>query len=90
MDVLAIDEKNRDPGPGSLLPGGGGKPGLGDHGGKFAAVIGPALMGWAAVLTGNPRFGILSIVILFVAGGICLWFVDEQEGIDAVQKLEAG
>lgn len=58
--------------------------------GKFAAVIGPALMGWAAVLTGNPRFGILSIVILFVAGGICLWFVDEQEGIDAVQKLEAG
>ena len=58
--------------------------------GKFAAVIGPALMGWVAVLTGNPRFGILSIVILFVAGGICLWFVDEQEGVDAVQKLEAG
>ena len=57
--------------------------------GKFAAVIGPALMGWVAVLTGNPRFGILSIVVLFIAGGICLWFVDEKEGIREAQQLES-
>ncbi len=56
--------------------------------GKFAAVIGPALMGWVAVLTGNPRFGILSIVLLFIAGGACLCFVDEEQGIAAAQKLE--
>ena len=56
--------------------------------GKFAAVIGPALMGWVAVLTGNPRFGILSIVLLFIAGGIFLCFVDEEQGVAAAQKLE--
>jgi UMF1 family MFS transporter len=56
--------------------------------GKFAAVIGPALMGWVAVLTGNPRFGILSIVLLFIAGGVFLCFVDEEQGVAAAQKLE--
>ena len=57
--------------------------------GKFAAVIGPTLMGWVAVLTGSPRFGILSIVLLFVAGGLCLFFVDEEEGARAARALEA-
>ncbi len=56
--------------------------------GKFAAVIGPALMGWIAVLTGNPRFGILSIVLLFIAGGVFLCFVDEEQGVAAAKKLE--
>ena len=56
--------------------------------GKFAAVIGPTLMGWVAVLTGNPRFGILSIVVLFIAGGICLYFVDEEKGIAAARAIE--
>ncbi len=57
--------------------------------GKFAAVLGPTLMGWLAVLTGNPRVGILSIATLFIAGGICLYFVDEQKGVAAAQRLEA-
>ena len=48
--------------------------------GQFAAVIGPVLMGWITVTTGNPRMGILSIVILFVLGGLLLKRVDFEEG----------
>ena len=48
--------------------------------GKFAAVIGPILVGWITVLTGNPRAGILSIVVLFVLGGLLLRTVDFKEG----------
>ena len=56
--------------------------------GKFAAVIGPILMGLVSVLTGNPRHSILSIAILFLAGGIILYFVDEKEGARIAQELE--
>ena len=48
--------------------------------GKFAAVIGPILMGWVTVMTGNPRTGILSIVVLFAIGGFILTKVDFEEG----------
>ena len=48
--------------------------------GKFAAVIGPALMGTITILTGSNRIGILSILILFIAGGLLLRKVDEEEG----------
>ena len=37
--------------------------------GKFAAIIGPVMIGWVGVISGNPRTGILSLLILFVAGG---------------------
>ncbi|MGB1581100.1 MAG: MFS transporter [Nevskiales bacterium] len=56
--------------------------------GKFAAVIGPIMVGWVAVLTGNPRAGILSILVLFVAGGVLLAFVDEAEGRRAAQQTD--
>ena len=48
--------------------------------GKFASVIGPLLMGWITVTTGSVRFGILSILILFIAGGILLRGVDFKKG----------
>jgi len=48
--------------------------------GKFAAVIGPLLMGSAALATGSSRAAVLVIVALFLAGGILLYFVDEREG----------
>jgi MFS transporter, UMF1 family len=48
--------------------------------GKFAAVLGPMMMGWVAVLTGSPRLSILSILLLFIAGAILLALVDEDEG----------
>ena len=45
--------------------------------GKFAAVIGPALMGLVTLWFGNPRIGILSILVLFVVGGVLLYYVEE-------------
>jgi UMF1 family MFS transporter len=46
--------------------------------GKFAAVIGPALMGLVSMLTGSPRASMLAIVALFSLGGIILFFVKEE------------
>jgi UMF1 family MFS transporter len=40
--------------------------------GKFAAVLGPLLTGVVARLTGDSRLGILSILLLFVAGASLL------------------
>jgi UMF1 family MFS transporter len=40
--------------------------------GKFAAVIGPLLVGWTALATGNSRYAVLAIAVLFVAGGAVL------------------
>lgn len=40
--------------------------------GKFAAVLGPFLIGFTAALTGNSRQSILSLLLLFVAGGLVL------------------
>ncbi len=36
--------------------------------GKFAAILGPLMMGIATDLTGNSRYGILCIILLFCAG----------------------
>ena len=48
--------------------------------GKFASVIGPLLMGWVTLLTGNIRIGILSVLLLFISGGILLVKVDFKKG----------
>jgi UMF1 family MFS transporter len=40
--------------------------------GKAAAILGPLLTGTVAWLTGDPRLGIVSIVVLFAIGGACL------------------
>ena len=48
--------------------------------GKFAAIIGPPLVGYIGLVTGNPRIGILSVIMLFVLGGIMLTKVDVEEG----------
>ena len=48
--------------------------------GKFAAVLGPALMGVVAVLSGSTRASLWAVVGLFVVGAAVLYFVDEEEG----------
>jgi len=40
--------------------------------GKFAAILGPVMIGWVGVISGNPRTGILSLLVLFVVGGFIL------------------
>ena len=47
--------------------------------GKFAAVLGPTLMGLVGVMTGNPRLSIFAVAALFIAGGTLLYFVKEPE-----------
>ena len=45
--------------------------------GKFSVVIGPLLFSFIGAITGNPRLGILSLVMLFVLGGLALLRVTE-------------
>ncbi len=40
--------------------------------GKFAAIMGPLLMGFVTYVTGKSNYGVLSIVILFIIGGLIL------------------
>ena len=47
--------------------------------GKFAAVLGPVMMGVVSLLTQSPRISILSISLLFILGGILLYYVDEEK-----------
>jgi UMF1 family MFS transporter len=47
--------------------------------GKFAAILGPLLMGVVSLLTGSTRIAILSIAVLFVAGGLLLSRVPEPD-----------
>ncbi|OEU54745.1 MAG: MFS transporter [Desulfobulbaceae bacterium S3730MH12] len=45
--------------------------------GKFAAIMGPFMMGAVGYITGETRWGILSILLLFVLGGLLLLRVEE-------------
>ena len=57
--------------------------------GKFAAVLGPVLVGWAAVLTGSSRVSLLSIGLLFIVGALLLVGVDVAKGQALVQRIAA-
>jgi UMF1 family MFS transporter len=48
--------------------------------GKFAAVVGPFMMGAVTIMSGSARIGILSILVLFISGGILLWKIDIKQG----------
>ena len=51
--------------------------------GKASAIVGPALVGITAAVTGDSRLSILSIVILFIAGGALLAVASRVERRDA-------
>lgn len=55
--------------------------------GRFAAVIGPVLMGWVGLLTGNPRASILALLILFIGGAWLLSRVDEEQARRMTKSL---
>src|SRR5690606_17457785 len=46
--------------------------------GKFASFGSPALIALGATLSGSSRYGILGLLVLFVAGGAVLLFVREE------------
>ncbi len=64
--------------------------------GKFAAVLGPAVMAGVVLLVKSmgyssniaSRASISSISLFFIAGGILFYFVDEKKGKEEVKYLE--
>ena len=46
--------------------------------GKSAVIVGPFLVSGVALLMSEPRYGILSLLILFIPGLILLWLVPEK------------
>ena len=54
--------------------------------GKFATILGPLLLGWVGLVTGSPRAAILSVALLFVAGGLLLMRVDETRAQEEVAR----
>jgi MFS transporter, UMF1 family len=49
--------------------------------GKFAAILGPLMIGLVGAASGSPRAGILSLLVLFVAGAWLLSRVNPHEGL---------
>ncbi|AOV06402.1 MFS transporter [Sporosarcina ureilytica] len=47
--------------------------------GKFASVMGPLLLGATTQITGSSSYGVFSLVLLFIVGGVILKFVPEQD-----------
>jgi UMF1 family MFS transporter len=77
--------------------------------GKFAAIVGPLLMGLTGMVakrlllppTPTPeqitatgllatRMGIISVLLLFIAGGALFYFVDEEKGKGQLAELNEG
>ena len=56
--------------------------------GKFAAILGPLMVGVVGMLTDSSRLAILSISILFIAGGVLLYFVNVEAGQKMASELK--
>lgn len=56
--------------------------------GKFAAVLGPVMVGWAGMTSGNPRVGILTLLLLFGLGAFFLSRVNLEEGRRRAAELK--
>lgn len=57
--------------------------------GKFGTVLGPLLMGGAALAFGSTRASILSLLLLFVGGGLLLWRI-RFEPVQSPSRQAAG
>jgi UMF1 family MFS transporter len=56
--------------------------------GKFAAVMGPFLMGIVTQITGKSNYGVFSIILLFIVGGLILLRVPENsEPVDTSETI---
>jgi UMF1 family MFS transporter len=56
---------------------------------KVAGILGPAIFGMLAQITGSSRWGIVSVVVLFLAGACFLWRIDEEAGQRVARSMEA-
>ena len=55
--------------------------------GKYAAVMGTALVSIVTQLTGNPSIGVLSIGVLFIIGFVLLWKMPETISAEKTPSL---
>ena len=55
---------------------------------KFAGILGPAIFGLTAALTGSSRNAILSVMAFFVIGGAILTAVDVDAGRRAAREAD--
>ncbi len=55
---------------------------------KVAGIVGPSIFGLVGQLTGSSRWGIVSVIVLFIAGAALLWRVDEREGRRVAEAVE--
>jgi UMF1 family MFS transporter len=55
--------------------------------GKFAAVLGPFLVGTTAALAGDLRLSLLPVLILFLIGAVLLWRVNVTRGRGAAAAV---
>jgi UMF1 family MFS transporter len=56
---------------------------------KFAGIVGPLAFGTVGALTGSSRFGIVSLVVFFLVGGLLLTRVDTAKGVADAKAVEA-
>jgi UMF1 family MFS transporter len=56
--------------------------------GKFAAVLGPLLIGIIAATSGSSRLAMFSVSILFISGGILLYFVDVNKAVQVAADID--
>ena len=56
--------------------------------GKVSAIIGPFLIAVINDLTGNPRLSILSLILLFIVGGLLLIRFPMEKAVEAVADEE--
>ncbi|MCQ6279636.1 MFS transporter [Bacillus sp. EB600] len=55
---------------------------------KFAAILGPFLVGVTAQLTGSTNSGVFSLIILFIIGGAILLRVPEASNVSPPNSIE--
>ncbi|MFF2448073.1 MFS transporter [Neobacillus sp. NPDC058068] len=54
---------------------------------KFAAILGPFLVGFTAQMTGNTNSGVFSLIVLFIIGGIILLRVPEPNNLAKTNSI---
>ncbi|MDZ7843897.1 MAG: MFS transporter [Anaerolineales bacterium] len=55
---------------------------------KIAGIVGPLVFSLVSQAMGNSRLGIVSLVVFFIAGGLLLTRVDQEEGIRVAREAD--
>lgn len=53
---------------------------------RFAGIFGPLIFGTITIMAGGSRLSILALILFFIAGGVLLTRVNEEQGIRSAQR----